>query len=796
VTLLWRLEDIGLEDVASCGGKAARLGEAMRLGCPVPPSVVLSTELYRRFMQQGGLQGEVVSILSSLQPTTMHQFQAAEWAIQTAFRVRRVPREVRDAVAEALEMLGGLPVAVRSSATNEDSPDLSFVGQHGTYLYVNTLDAAVAAVVGCWMSLFSAKALFYANRFGVDLLRSAMAALVQGLLRPTSEGALFTVDPITGNPDVFVLEVQQGNRKGVHRLDPYSAGHDEPELFSELRRIGLLLDEHFRAYQTLEWMVEDDEVQLVRVRPATRIPPFLPVAVRASGAANKEPLQLVSQPGASARELLPYSWYHRSRSRAVRAAYFGRVTREFSPYSGRDDYYLRGYLYTRWRRFAFAPSADDAPPLRRLMSSVLRVLAARRLDREFRVLWRVRRPRLIELAQTDITALRDDRLAKYLKELQGINEAFLEQAGRLGEAPAVLAGLLKELHRHWVGDDIEVEALLYTGQSRLMEAERELCSALAEAADPSEQERVFERYWEANRHLYLGVNPVVEAVDISSLEENREQALKAFRRCLDPQHEDPRQRHARLLERHRELTRRAISRLSRLGQPIYRYLLRLARRYEPLTFNAYEPIMLGYVLERDVVLEVGRRLVDAGLADYPEDGRFLGDTEIVAYLDGTADRASYGSVVRERRELYRRWWRYSPPPELGAEPSTRQGIPEDLRPVGAVLRGRAVSPGTATGVVRIVDSLSEAANVLPGEVLVCPEPLFEFSPLFAVVAAVVSETGGLLDHAATLVREYDVPAIFGVEGATEKLSDGQQVYVDAYDGIVQPVRSEQEWPTL
>ena len=72
------LQEISLGDLPTCGGKAARLGEALRLGCPVPPGVVLTTELFSRFMLQGGLQGEVVSILSGMQPTTMHQFQAAE----------------------------------------------------------------------------------------------------------------------------------------------------------------------------------------------------------------------------------------------------------------------------------------------------------------------------------------------------------------------------------------------------------------------------------------------------------------------------------------------------------------------------------------------------------------------------------------------------------------------------------------------------------------------------------------------------------------------------------------------
>ena len=117
-----RLNRVTMEHLAECGGKAARLGEAMRLGCPVPDGVVLFTELYRRFMRQGGLQGEIASILASMQPTVMHHFQAVEWAVRSAFAVRRLPDDLHAVIVEAWQSIGGGPVAVRSSATREDSP--------------------------------------------------------------------------------------------------------------------------------------------------------------------------------------------------------------------------------------------------------------------------------------------------------------------------------------------------------------------------------------------------------------------------------------------------------------------------------------------------------------------------------------------------------------------------------------------------------------------------------------------------------------------------------------------------
>jgi phosphohistidine swiveling domain-containing protein len=96
----------------------------------------------------------------------------------------------------------------------------------------------------------------------------------------------------------------------------------------------------------------------------------------------------------------------------------------------------------------------------------------------------------------------------------------------------------------------------------------------------------------------------------------------------------------------------------------------------------------------------------------------------------------------------------------------------------------------------VVCTLAEATNVLPGEVLVVREPLFELSPWFGVASAVVAETGWLLDDAAVLAREYGVPAIFRVQGATERIRNGEELQVDANRGMVIRRPVEQDWDFL
>gem|GEM_PF-1477231 len=784
MSLYRSLGDIGLEDLSEYGGKAARLGEAIRLGCPVLPGVALSTELYRRFMRQGGLQGEIASILSTMQPSAVPHFLAAEWAIREAFRVRRVPDEVLEVIREARATLGSPSIVVRSSATHEHGPRHTFVGQHESYLGVTGEEATIEAVVGCWTSLFSAKALAYAYRFGIDLLGSAMAVLFQPMIIPATKGMLFTVDPITGNPDTFVLEIQEGAHKGTFYLDPYGEGPDEPVLGTELKRLGLLLDEHTLLFQAIEWAVVDDRLYLLRVFPVTKAPPYLPASARDVGTI-RGPLELVRSPGSSPRAMRPYSWYHRSRSQRLNAAYMRKAHRLFLPYLERDEFFLCGYLYARWRRLTSAEMGEIAG-LGRLLLNLRRLVAARTLDREFRALWREKRPRLDVLNEgVDLSVLSKQELARYLEEVMAIGEAFYSQSGRLGDSYELIPRILLDLHRHWLGSDDDFWALLGAEHDQLYRRDEELCQlAQTDYPNESESEAAFRRFFRRYRHLYLQGNPLVEKQDICLWREDDLAARGAFCTCRQDKGRALQDQMTKRRVYLQEAERRVWRRLGRGRRFVYRYVLGLARRYASLRADRDEPVLLSLLLERDVVREVGRRLCAQGVAEIPEDASLLGCRELLDYLEDKMAPERVMHLLQERRELYRRWWRYAPPEILSEEP-----LPSDFgRDLSEededLFRGLAVSPGSAEGRVRVVNALSEATSLLPGEVLVCHEPLFELSPLFGVAAAVVAETGTLLSHSAILVREYGVPAVFGVKGATELLRNGEEVLVDGSKGFV------------
>ncbi|MFI5710198.1 PEP/pyruvate-binding domain-containing protein [Kribbella sp. NPDC051620] len=113
--------------------------------------------------------------------------------------------------------------------------------------------------------------------------------------------------------------------------------------------------------------------------------------------------------------------------------------------------------------------------------------------------------------------------------------------------------------------------------------------------------------------------------------------------------------------------------------------------------------------------------------------------------------------------------------------ATEQPRPTDDEPV---LRGVAGSPGTATGPARLVRGVEDFGQVEAGDILVCPFTDPAWTPLFGVVAGVVTEIGGRLSHAAIVAREHRIPAVLGVSGVMSALEDGQMVTVVGNTGVV------------
>jgi phosphohistidine swiveling domain-containing protein len=734
-------------------------------------------------MRQGGLQGEIASILSTMQPTTMIQCQAVEWAIRSAFEVREVPEFIVEEIRRARRAVGEGAVAVRSSAMNEDSPQQSFVGQHATILNVRTDDQAVEAVVACWQSLFSARAIAYAQRFGLDLQSSSMAVLLQPMVTPSAQGALFTVDPVTGNADRFMLEIQDGPDAGLHVLDPYHSKRGEPPLWSQLRHLGLLLDERRRTYFAIEWLIADEQLYIIRARPVTGVPRYLPKSEIESGL-GRGPAHLVCDPELTPRAARPFSWYQRSRNQQLNVARTRYAHRLFAEDTSRSDFYLCGYLYTR-RDVTGAANDDREGAMQEWSRRAQRLYLVRHLDRPFQALWHEKRPRLDALRQDDLAALAYPEIAPLLREMMGLHEAFWAECGRLGDSAEVTRQILCDLGRLWLHEELPSDDLVAVYDDAVTQGRERLCDLVRSQGDDLFQGHLARLY----RHQYLQADPLAPWADCCSLPDGQAGLEAARDVWCDFSALGLREQNQARLGARDALERELLGRLRSWQRPLFQHVVRLARRYRRDSLDCSEAVTLCRLLERDMVLEIGRRLCAEGIVSAAEDVGLLAAPEILDWLSAPSRRDEIIRLVIQRKDLARRWHRYAPPAVVGEAESHTVPPPDYAERYAGV----PISAGVATGRARLIQGAVETAGVLPGEVLVCLDPLFEYAPVFGLVSAVVAERGQLLDHASVLTREYGVPAVFGVKGITRAVRTGDELVVLASQGLVYRPSPEPTW---
>jgi phosphohistidine swiveling domain-containing protein len=192
------------------GGKAANLARLARAGFAVPSGFVMTTRAYRDFVSANDLEDWILETARAPRSEEPASLDAASMAIRTRFASAAMPPEVVDTVRAAYAALGCPPVAVRSSATTEDLPDLSFAGQQDTMLNVIGDAALMRAVVQCWSSLWTARAIGYRARNGIAHEGAALAVVVQQMVASEASGVMFTANPLTGKRSETVIDATLG----------------------------------------------------------------------------------------------------------------------------------------------------------------------------------------------------------------------------------------------------------------------------------------------------------------------------------------------------------------------------------------------------------------------------------------------------------------------------------------------------------------------------------------------------------------------------------------------------------
>jgi pyruvate,water dikinase len=215
-----------------------------------------------------------------------------------------------------------------------------------------------------------------------------------------------------------------------------------------------------------------------------------------------------------------------------------------------------------------------------------------------------------------------------------------------------------------------------------------------------------------------------------------------------------------------------------------RFLVRLVLRRLRVLIGAREApkfhiIRLLATPSRELLLSVGRDLAARGRLSSAQDIFFLTLAEARRAVDGedaqstVAARRLAFEWERSRRHL----------PRVLLSDGTDAEIDLVAASDGEGLRGSPASPGVASGPARVIRS-PLGARLEPGEILVAPSTDPGWTPLFLTAGGLVMEMGGMMSHGAVVAREYGIPAVVGVAGATDRIATGQQVTVDGSAGLV------------
>ena len=181
---------------------------------------------------------------------------------------------------------------------------------------------------------------------------------------------------------------------------------------------------------------------------------------------------------------------------------------------------------------------------------------------------------------------------------------------------------------------------------------------------------------------------------------------------------------------------------------------------------------------RETLRPVGEELAAAGRIERPEDIYFLTQAEARAAVAG----ADMRSAVAANRATYKREQARRRIPRVLMADGTDAEVALVEAVEGAV-RGTPASPGSVTGVARVILS-PRGAHLEPGEILVAPSTDPGWTPLFLTAGGLVMEMGGMMSHGAVVAREYGIPAVVGVDGATERIATGDTITVDGSTGVV------------
>jgi len=305
-------KQLSKKDISIAGGKGASLGEMIKAGFPVPPGFVILASAFDRFLEKTDLNLEIKAQLRKVDPKRTNTIDDASEILRSLIGGYGMPKDLKIEILKAFDKLKAKYVAVRSSATAEDSKVASWAGELESYLGV-TKKELLDKVKKCWSSLFTPRAIFYRIEKKLDGKEISVAVVIQKMVESDVAGVVFTVHPVTKSKNQMVIEASWGlgesvvagkvtpdtyvvDKKNKQILDINiniqktqikRVGEKTKEIkvpksqagkqclpnkkILELTKICQKIENHYGFPQDIEWALEKGKIYIVQSRPITTL---------------------------------------------------------------------------------------------------------------------------------------------------------------------------------------------------------------------------------------------------------------------------------------------------------------------------------------------------------------------------------------------------------------------------------------------------------------------------------------------------------------------------------------------
>ena len=828
------------------GSKGASLAQMSKLGLPVPPGFIISTQAFQTITRKISAE---LKIIQNQKTIASKAIQKASENISKIILEHELSPTITSQITKAYAALGKPAVSVRSSSTAEDLADASFAGQYDTYLNVTNIDALIHSLKKVWISLYSPHAIGYRQRNNISNNKAKMAVVVQQQIAPNAAGVLFTQDPISGEnhyvvsaalglgegvvsgvsqTDRFVLNAKTGKRlsadiahKETHMISNKNGGietapvakskSDKPALTQKqltlLAKYGRQLAKEFKCPQDIEFAVTGNTVHILQSRPMTAIEPVIEpdepwdenLNTRHHWQSRGGPFMRLEQD------------YAIERMKEMRVCY--EETGSSMTYN-HIPHVANGYVFARSNKHSKQKLAKlHAQQTRRVNASLKKGKSY--FEDQLQSLIEDRLAELKKMRKA-VTSFSDlvDYLEAAIKTCAYVQGNLHWRQGKPGGRP----DWPSEYHKITGRPPLEAHTFTQAVQNRMTR----LITRIRELARIAQKDAVLKKIF-INRQFDKLSSPNVQKRKQAKLFNTKFQSMlrvyglragygygtssnfttptwnidnnlaydtiasyvEQNLNRLDKLEHEARQERINAIRRTRQQLASTPAKLKRFNKGLKEAIIGV-RFLEDHNYYM-EQCTMGTM--REAVYQVGQEMVEQNLIDTPDDVCHFSIEELkkIAQDKTPSDQRTFVQARKEERERRKKM---NAPKTLGKAPQRSTSQNESQKEIGLqgnIIKGASASKGRVTGKAVVALPNKPRPKVHPGDILVAPNVGPDWTPAFAIIGGLVLDSGSLSQHAALVAREYRIPSVMQTRDASSTIQNDQIITVDGDNGTVELV---------